>query len=55
VGTDSAKDHLFNRSKLTTGWSAKHYSLALELSWFEGLLCELPLLRRKPGGGLKRV
>lgn len=55
VGTDSAKDHLFNRFKLTSGWGAMHYSAALELSWFEGLLCERPLLRRKPGGGLKRV
>lgn len=55
VGTDVAKDHLFNRFKLTSGWGAMHYSSALEQSWFEGLLCERPLLKRKPGGGLKRV
>jgi len=55
VGTDVAKDHLFNRFKLTGGWGAMHYSAALEQAWFEGLLCERPLLRRKPGGGLRRV
>jgi phage terminase large subunit GpA-like protein len=55
VGTDVAKDHLFNRFKLTNGWGAMHYAQTLELAWFEGLLAEMPRLRRKPGGGLKRV
>jgi phage terminase large subunit GpA-like protein len=55
VGTDVAKDHLFNRYKLTSGWGAMHFNAALELPWFEGLLAERPQLKRKPGGGYRRV
>lgn len=55
VGTDVAKDHLFNRYKLTSGWGAMHYSAALEREWFEQLLAEAPRLKRKPGGGYRRV
>jgi phage terminase large subunit GpA-like protein len=55
VGTDVAKDHLYNRFKLTSGWGAMHFNAALELKWFEGLLTERPILKRKPGGGWRRV
>ena len=55
VGTDVAKDHIFNRFKLTNGWGAMHFSAALDLPWFEGLLAERPTLKRKPGGGYRRV
>ena len=55
VGTDVAKDHLFHRYKLSSGWGAMHYNAALELPWFEGLLAERPQLKRKPGGGYRRV
>ena len=55
VGTDVAKDHLHNRYKLSSGWGAMHYSAALEREWFEQLLAERPALKRKPGGGYRRV
>jgi phage terminase large subunit GpA-like protein len=55
VGTDVAKDHLFNRFKLHSGWGAMHFNAALQREWFEGLLAERPLLKRKAGGGMRRV
>ena len=55
LGTDVAKDHLHNRYKLTSGWGAMHFSTALELPWYEQLLAESPRLKRKPGGGFRRV
>jgi phage terminase large subunit GpA-like protein len=55
IGTDVAKDHLFNRFKLTSGWGAMHFNSALHKEWFEGLVAERPILKRKPGGGFRRV
>lgn len=55
LGTDVAKDHLHNRYKLTSGHGAMHFSTALPLEWYEQLLAESPRLRRKPGGGYRRV
>lgn len=55
IGTDVAKDHLHNRYKLLSGWGAIRFSTALPLSWFEQLLAEARLLRRKPGGGYRSV
>lgn len=55
IGTDVAKDHLFNRFRLESGWGAMHYARTLPKEWFEGLLCERPILKRRPGGGLRRV
>lgn len=55
VGTDVAKDHLHNRFKLTSGWGAMHFNAALDRVWFEQLLAEKPSLKRKPGGGYRRV
>ncbi len=55
IGTDVAKDHLHNRMRLTGGPGALHFHTALPLEWFEQLLAEAPRLRRKPGGGLRRV
>jgi phage terminase large subunit GpA-like protein len=55
LGTDTAKDYLHNRYKLTSGDGAMHFSTALPLEWYEQLLAESPRLRRKPGGGYRRV
>lgn len=55
IGTDVAKDYLHNRLKITSGQGAMHFSNALPLAWFEQLLAERPFLRRKPGGGYRRV
>jgi len=55
IGADTAKDHLHNRYKLTSGAGAMHFNTALPLSWFEQLLAEAPMLKRKPGGGYRRV
>jgi phage terminase large subunit GpA-like protein len=55
IGTDTAKDHLHNRYNLTRGWGAMHFSTALHLDWYEQLLAESPRLKRKPGGGYRRV
>lgn len=55
IGTDVAKDHLFNRFKLTSGAGAMHFNNALPREWFDGLLAERPVLKRKPGGGYRRV
>lgn len=55
LGTDVAKDHLHNRLKLTQGPGSMHFSAALELAWFEQFMAEAPRLKRKPGGGYRRV
>ena len=55
IGTDVAKDHLFNRFKLRHGGGAMHFHSRLPLNWFEGLLSERPVLKRKPGGGFRRA
>jgi phage terminase large subunit GpA-like protein len=55
IGTDVAKDHLNNRFKLAGGAGAMHFSTALDEAWYEGLLAERPVLRRKPGGGFRRA
>jgi phage terminase large subunit GpA-like protein len=55
IGTDTAKDHLHNRYKLLGGWGAMRFSTALPLDWYEQLLAESPRLRRKPGGGYRRI
>jgi phage terminase large subunit GpA-like protein len=40
LGTDTAKDHLFNRLHLKGGPGAHHFHQALPLEYFEGLLSE---------------
>jgi phage terminase large subunit GpA-like protein len=55
IGTDTAKDWLHSRFKLEAGWGAMHYNEALDQAWFEGLLAERPTLKRRPGGGYRRV
>lgn len=55
IGTDVAKDHLFNRFRLESGWGAMHYNKALPEEWFKGLLSERPILKRRPGGGMRRA
>lgn len=55
TGTDVAKDHLFNRFKLPGGWGAMHFCAALDRNWYDGLLSERPILKRKPGGGYRRA
>jgi phage terminase large subunit GpA-like protein len=55
IGTDVAKDHLHNRWKLQHGGGAMHFHDKLQLEWFEQLVAERPMLKRKPGGGFRRV
>ena len=55
IGSDTAKDHLHNRWKLASGWGAMHFNTALQAEWYLGLLAEVPRLKRKPGGGMRRV
>lgn len=55
IGADTAKDHLANRWKLASGWGAMHFNTALTIDWFNGLLAEVARLKRKAGGGMRRV
>lgn len=54
IGTDVAKDHLFNRLKLEEGSGAMHFNKELDLRWFEGLLAERVALKSR-GGKYVRV
>lgn len=49
LGTDTAKDHIFNRIKLAQGPGALHWHAGLELSFFEQLLVEKPVIRWHKG------
>lgn len=40
VGTDVAKDWIFNRLQLTSGPGAFHFHSQLEKAWFDGILAE---------------
>jgi phage terminase large subunit GpA-like protein len=55
IGTDTAKDHLHNRMRLTEGWGSMHFATTLPLDWFEQLLAEVPKPKRLPSGGTRRV
>ncbi len=49
IGTDVAKDWLWNRLGLVEGPGAMHFNAALPTSWFEQLLAERPLINRQTG------
>ena len=49
VGTDVAKDHLFNRMKLSEGPGAMHFNDMLPDAWFAGLVVEQPTVRYAKG------
>jgi phage terminase large subunit GpA-like protein len=55
IGTDTAKDHLHNRMRLTEGWGSMHFATSLDLGWFEQLLAEAPKRKRTSGGIVRRV
>lgn len=49
VGTDIAKDHLFNRLQLVDGPGTMHVHDQLPVAWFEGFLVEQPRVRYHKG------
>lgn len=49
VGTDVAKDYLFNRFPLVDGPGAMHFHDQLPEAWFEGLVVEQPRIRYAKG------
>jgi phage terminase large subunit GpA-like protein len=53
LGTDTAKDHLFNRLHLLDGPGAHHFHRALQLDYFEQLLAERPQLRWNKGQAMR--
>ncbi len=53
VGTDVAKDHLFNRMKLEEGSGAMHFHDQLPAEWYEGLVVEQPRMRYVKGRAIR--
>lgn len=53
VGTDVAKDHLFNRFHLVEGPGAMHFHDQLPTEWFEGLVVEQPRTRYVKGRAVR--
>lgn len=53
LGTDTAKDHLFNRMPLAAGPGAMHFHRALPPDWFEQLLAERPHTRYHKGRAIR--
>ncbi len=53
IGTDTAKDAIFNRIRLTGGPGAMHWHQALELESFEQLLIEKPQVRWHKGRAIR--
>lgn len=49
VGTDVAKDYLFNRMALNDGAGAMHFHDKLPQEWFEGLVVEQPRVSYRKG------
>lgn len=45
IGTDVAKDYIFNRLHLESGPGAMHFHSALEDAWFDGLLAERAIVK----------
>lgn len=54
VGTDVAKDYLFNRIRLVDGSGAMHMHDQLPESWFEGFVSEQPQVEYRKGRTLRR-
>lgn len=53
VGTDVAKDHLFNRFHLVEGPGAMHFHDKLPSEWFAGLVVEQPRTRYVKGRAVR--
>ena len=53
VGTDVAKDYLFNRLPLTDGPGAMHFHDQLPSEWFDGLVVEQPRTRYIKGRAVR--
>ena len=53
VGTDVAKDYLFNRFHLTEGPGAMHFHNQLPPEWFAGLVVEQPRTRYVKGRAVR--
>ena len=53
VGTDVAKDYLFNRFHLVEGPGAMHFHDKLPTEWFEGLVVEQPRTRYVKGRAVR--
>jgi phage terminase large subunit GpA-like protein len=49
IGTDTAKDHIFNRLKMAQGPGALHWFAGLDLEAYEQLLIEKPVVRWSKG------
>jgi phage terminase large subunit GpA-like protein len=49
IGTDVAKDHLYNRFRLRAGAGAMHFHSALPAEWFEQLCVERKRVRYRNG------
>lgn len=54
IGTDTAKDWLANRLRLTDGPGAPHWHCGLDLEHFEQLLAERPVLEQVGGRQVRR-
>lgn len=54
VGTDVAKDYLFNRLQLAEGAGAMHFHDQLPAAWFEGLVVEQPRVEYKKGRTIRK-
>lgn len=54
VGTDVAKDYLFNRMHLAGGPGAMHFYELLPDSWFDGLVVEQPLTSYRKGRAIRQ-
>lgn len=53
LGTDTAKDHLFNRLPLAAGPGAMHTHRQLEADWYEQFLVEKPQTRWHKGRAIR--
>jgi phage terminase large subunit GpA-like protein len=53
MGVDTAKDHIFNRLRLTEGAGAMHTHQQLDPDWYEGLLVEKPQTRWHKGHAIR--
>lgn len=49
LGTDTAKDHIFNRIAMASGPGALHWHAGLDRSFYEQLLVEKPVVRWSKG------
>jgi phage terminase large subunit GpA-like protein len=53
IGTDTAKDYIFNRLPLESGPGATHFHSELDEEWFDGLLAERAIVKYKKGQAVR--